>query len=163
WRVTGSGTPRASSAGGPTATRAPADMINSTGRSGSTWTRSCEAIRRCRSGPRPIPRSLAVDPITEGSLVTRTSNRSRRLRPALAGLVATAVGAAGCTLPALAPRTDIDAEASAPGGTAVWRPCPEVPDEVVGRGAPGIRYDCARIQVPRDWAGGSGATAGPGE
>ncbi len=61
WRVTGSGTPRASFAGDPTVTRSPADTINLTGRSGSTWTRCCGVTRRCRPGPR----SLAVDPITE--------------------------------------------------------------------------------------------------
>nr|WP_230416745.1 alpha/beta hydrolase [Micromonospora tarapacensis] len=79
-------------------------------------------------------------------------------------MAAAVVVAAGCTLPAFAPRTDVegDVEAAAPGTEPTWRACPEVPDEVVGRGAPDIRYECARVQVPQDWAGGSGATAGPG-
>ncbi|WP_331461385.1 alpha/beta hydrolase [Micromonospora tarapacensis] len=88
----------------------------------------------------------------------------RRARLTVAGLAAAVVVAAGCTLPAFAPRTDVegDVEAAAPGTEPTWRACPEVPDEVVGRGAPDIRYECARVQVPQDWAGGSGATAGPG-
>nr|WP_309222916.1 alpha/beta hydrolase [Micromonospora sp. CP22] len=84
----------------------------------------------------------------------------RRFRLTVAGLTAAAVVTAGCTLPAFAPRADTDGEAAAT-GIANWRSCPEVADEVVGRRAPGIRYECARIQVPRDWAGGSAATTGP--
>ncbi|WP_239096132.1 alpha/beta hydrolase [Micromonospora lutea] len=86
----------------------------------------------------------------------------RSFRLTVAGLTAAAVVTAGCTLPAFAPRTDVDGEAAAPGATATWRPCPEVADEVVGRRAPDIRYECARIEVPRDWAGGTAATTGPG-
>ena len=37
-----------------------------------------------------------------------------------------------------------------------------MPDELVGRGAPDMRYECARIAVPRDWGTGGGATTGPG-
>ncbi|MGC5050855.1 alpha/beta hydrolase [Micromonospora sp. DT48] len=92
--------------------------------------------------------------------MTRTPDRIRRFRLTVAGLTAAAVVTAGCTLPAFAPRADTDGEAAAT-GTANWRSCPEVADEVVGRRAPGIRYECARIQVPRDWAGGSAATTGP--
>nr|WP_206025380.1 alpha/beta hydrolase [Micromonospora zingiberis] len=80
----------------------------------------------------------------------------------MAGLTVAAVVAAGCTLPSFAPRTDAEPEAAAPGTAPTWQACPEVADEVVGRGAPQMRYECTRIQVPRDWAGGSGATAGPG-
>ncbi len=94
--------------------------------------------------------------------MTRSSDRIRRFRLTLAGLAATAVVAAGCTLPAFAPRADTEGAAAAPGTTPTWRACPDTPREVVGRSAPGMRYECARIQVPRDWAGGSGATAGPG-
>ncbi|PZG23457.1 alpha/beta hydrolase [Micromonospora craterilacus] len=65
-------------------------------------------------------------------------------------------------MPAFAPRSDTEGEAAAPGATPTWRACPEVPRELVRRSAPGMRYECARIKVPRDWAGGSGATAGPG-
>ncbi|WBB94581.1 alpha/beta hydrolase [Verrucosispora sp. WMMC514] len=80
----------------------------------------------------------------------------------MAGLTAAVVVTAGCTLPAFAPRTDVDGEAAAPGAAPTWRSCPEVADEVVGRRAPDIRYECTRIQVPQDWAGGSAATTGPG-
>nr|WP_233513341.1 alpha/beta hydrolase [Micromonospora craterilacus] len=86
----------------------------------------------------------------------------RRFRLTLAGLAAAALVAAGCTMPAFAPRSDTEGEAAAPGATPTWRACPEVPRELVRRSAPGMRYECARIKVPRDWAGGSGATAGPG-
>ncbi|MFY1701147.1 alpha/beta hydrolase [Micromonospora sp. WMMA1923] len=100
--------------------------------------------------------------------MTRTPHRIRRVRSTLAGLVAAALVAAGCTLPAFAPRTDAESErgpdrqVTPPGGAADWRPCPEVATELVGRGAPEMRYDCARIAVPRNWGDGSGATAGPG-
>ncbi|MGW0502117.1 alpha/beta hydrolase [Micromonospora sp. NPDC003241] len=88
----------------------------------------------------------------------------RRRRLTLAGLTAAVLVTAGCTVPAFAPRAEVDAqESAAPPGTAPdWRACPEVPDDLIGRRAPGVRYDCARIQVPRDWAGGTGATTGPG-
>ncbi|WP_438941276.1 alpha/beta hydrolase [Micromonospora craterilacus] len=94
--------------------------------------------------------------------MTRTPDRIRRFRLTLAGLAAAALVAAGCTMPAFAPRSDTEGEAAAPGATPTWRACPEVPRELVRRSAPGMRYECARIKVPRDWAGGSGATAGPG-
>ncbi|WP_245670177.1 alpha/beta hydrolase [Micromonospora mirobrigensis] len=87
----------------------------------------------------------------------------RRVRLTLAGLAAAALVAAGCTLPAFSPETEGAGPAAAPGTTPTWRPCPEIPDELVGRGAPGMRYDCAKVAVPRDWGtGGAGATAGPG-
>ncbi|WP_434743927.1 alpha/beta hydrolase [Micromonospora sp. SH-82] len=85
----------------------------------------------------------------------------RRVRLILAGLVAVTLVAAGCTLPAFAPRTADDGEAAGE-RAARWRPCPEVAQELVGRGAPDMRYECARIAVPRDWGDGTGATAGPG-
>ncbi|MFE9654816.1 alpha/beta hydrolase [Micromonospora sp. NPDC006431] len=102
--------------------------------------------------------------ITEGCHVTRFSDRIRRVRPGLAGFAAAVVLTAGCTLPALAPRTESQGPAAAPGTAPTWRACPEVPDELVGRGAPGMRYECARIAVPRNWGNGAatGATAGPG-
>nr|WP_245713007.1 alpha/beta hydrolase [Micromonospora nigra] len=77
-------------------------------------------------------------------------------------MVAGALVAAGCTLPAFAPRTDAESEAAAVGTSPTWRACPEVPEQLVGRGAPGMRYECARIQVPRDWGDGGGASASPG-
>ena len=100
----------------------------------------------------------------EGSHVTPFSDRIRRVRLTLAGLAAAVVVTAGCTLPAFAPRTEGQGEAAAPGSAPTWRACPEVPDELVGRGAAGMRYECARILVPRNWGSGAanGATAGPG-
>jgi pimeloyl-ACP methyl ester carboxylesterase len=86
---------------------------------------------------------------------------ARLSRMSVAGLVAGAIVAAGCTLPAVAPR------AAGPGGSpaprtsaspAVWRACPEVPEELVGRGAANMTYECATITVPQDWA----ASANPG-
>ncbi|WP_433688603.1 alpha/beta hydrolase [Micromonospora carbonacea] len=94
--------------------------------------------------------------------MTRTPDRIRRARLTLAGLVAAALVAAGCTLPAFAPRTEGAGEAAPPGTAPTWRACPEVADELVGRRAPDMRYDCARIAVPRNWGTGGGATAGPG-
>ncbi|MET0424898.1 MAG: alpha/beta hydrolase [Actinoplanes sp.] len=64
---------------------------------------------------------------------------------------------AGCTVPSFAPndgdpaRPGPAATESAQTGTADWQPCPEVPQELVGRGASGMTYDCAKVQVPRDW------------
>ncbi|AEV87952.1 transporter [Actinoplanes sp. SE50] len=67
--------------------------------------------------------------------------------------------AGGCTLPAFAPEGSTDpatpgggASAAAAGGTAQWKPCPDVPTKLVGRGAAGVNYDCATVAVPRDWA-----------
>lgn len=86
---------------------------------------------------------------------------ARLSRTSLAGLVAAAIVAAGCTLPAVAPRAD---EPSGSGGSKatpsaapVWRACPEIPDELVGRGAPTMTYECATITVPQDWGAASGS------
>ncbi|WP_423791082.1 alpha/beta hydrolase [Micromonospora cathayae] len=87
------------------------------------------------------------------------------MRRTLAGLVASALVVAGCTVPAFAPRAEVEGEpsAAAPGAAPRWRACPEVADEVAGRAAPDMRYECARISVPRRWsASGTAATAGPG-
>lgn len=75
----------------------------------------------------------------------------RTHRLTLAALLAVALLAAGCTVPVFAPRVG-----SAAGGAnrPTWRPCPEVPEKLVGRGAPGMTYECATIEVPRDWTGG---------
>ncbi|MEO3776894.1 alpha/beta hydrolase [Micromonospora sp. B11E3] len=94
--------------------------------------------------------------------MTRLPDRIRRVRLTLAGLVAATVVATGCTLPALAPRTEGAGEAAAPGTAPTWRACPEVAEDLVGRGAPDMRYECARIAVPRNWGGGNGTTTGPG-
>ncbi|HEX6969023.1 MAG TPA: alpha/beta hydrolase [Micromonosporaceae bacterium] len=73
---------------------------------------------------------------------------SRRHRGPIAGIVVAALVAAGCTLPAVVPRTEADGATT---GSVAWRPCPEVPKELVGRGARDMRYDCASIPVPKDW------------
>jgi pimeloyl-ACP methyl ester carboxylesterase len=69
------------------------------------------------------------------------------------------VTVAGCTVPTFAPNGAGEAPAAgssdataAPGGTADWRSCPDVPQDLVGRTAPGMTYDCAKVAVPRDWA-----------
>ncbi|ROT32930.1 alpha/beta hydrolase [Micromonospora sp. HM5-17] len=89
--------------------------------------------------------------------------RTHLRRPSLAGLVATVLLASGCTLPVF----DRGDAGDRRGGTAPtgagapdWKPCPEVPRELVGRAAANMRYDCATISVPGDWttAGGAGAS-----
>ncbi|MBO4209484.1 alpha/beta hydrolase [Micromonospora echinofusca] len=76
--------------------------------------------------------------------------------------MAVVVAGAGCTLPAFAPRTDGEGDRAAPVGTAPdWRPCPETARELVGRTAPDMRYDCATVAVPRNWAASSAPGAGP--
>lgn len=79
---------------------------------------------------------------------------SRRLP--LIGFITAAFVAVGCTLPVLAPRTET--RDSATTGPTTWRACPEVPEELVGRGAPNMRYDCATIAVPKDWDAPDGGT-----
>ena len=83
----------------------------------------------------------------------------------LGGAVAVLLLLAGCTVPPFAPRTEDrdDMPVVSAGAVADWRPCPETPEELVGRSAPGMEYDCATIAVPRDWlaSGGPGAV-GPG-
>ena len=88
----------------------------------------------------------------------------RTPRLVLAALAAAVVATAGCTLPVFAPG-DSDGAAPAtttpggsskappavPGTQARWTPCPEVPQELVGRGAQNMTYDCASVAVPRDW------------
>ncbi|MEU4688046.1 alpha/beta hydrolase [Actinoplanes sp. NPDC023714] len=66
----------------------------------------------------------------------------------------------GCTLPSFAPNgADEPARpggaatgSAAPSGTIAWKPCPEIPRELVGRAASGMSYDCGSVQVPRDWS-----------
>jgi pimeloyl-ACP methyl ester carboxylesterase len=90
----------------------------------------------------------------------------RTPRLVLAALVAAVVATAGCTLPVFAP-DDSDTAAPAttgggqappavPGTRARWTACPEVPQELVGRGASGMTYECASVAVPRDWAAPQG-------
>ncbi len=85
----------------------------------------------------------------------------RTPRLVLAALVAVVMTTAGCTLPAFAPG-DADraaptsgsssAPAAAPGSQAQWTPCPEVPEELIGRGAANMTYDCATVAVPQSWS-----------
>ncbi|WBB82358.1 alpha/beta hydrolase [Micromonospora sp. WMMD882] len=85
--------------------------------------------------------------------------------PALVGLVVVTLAVAGCTSPGATPRAgDGDASPAAPpGGTPRWRACPEAAEEIAGRRGPDMRYECARISVPRRWGDdGRAATAGPG-
>ncbi|WP_250038154.1 alpha/beta hydrolase [Paractinoplanes maris] len=81
----------------------------------------------------------------------------RRSRSVIAVLAAVLTVAAGCTVPAFAPNGSGEAGPvtssgnPAAGGTADWRPCSDVPEQLVGQAAPGMTYDCADVSVPRDW------------
>ncbi|WP_433296546.1 alpha/beta hydrolase [Actinoplanes sp. CA-030573] len=83
----------------------------------------------------------------------------RRLRLVAGILLATVLAVAGCTVPTFAPDGSGEgtpagngSAAPSPGaGTADWRNCDNVPEELVGRGAAGMSYDCATIQVPKNW------------
>jgi hypothetical protein len=77
---------------------------------------------------------------------------------AVVGLLALLL--AGCTVPPFAPRTEggqPDPATSGAGGVS-WRSCPETPRELVGRGAPGMTYECATLAVPQDWSAPGGET-----
>ena len=95
----------------------------------------------------------------------------------MAALVVGALLGTGCTPPpGRDPGTDDAGRApdraptTSVGASARWRACPELAREIAGRPAPGTRYDCATVTVPRDWprpAGPAAATtaatvAGPG-
>ncbi|WP_127506746.1 alpha/beta hydrolase [Actinoplanes solisilvae] len=80
----------------------------------------------------------------------------RRSRSVIAVLALIVAVAAGCTVPTFAPNGSGAAPgasaSAAPGpGTADWRPCPDVPQQLVGQAAAGMTYDCADVSVPRDW------------
>jgi pimeloyl-ACP methyl ester carboxylesterase len=87
-----------------------------------------------------------------------------RLRLVLLGLLAGLLALAGCTVPVVAPNAGggvppAGQPAPAASGQANWRPCPDVPAQIVGRGARGMSYDCATIKVPQDWSNpGNGQT-----
>jgi pimeloyl-ACP methyl ester carboxylesterase len=80
-------------------------------------------------------------------------------------LTAAVVATAGCTLPVIAP-DETDSAAPDPGSSAPavpgtragWRPCPEVPRDLVGRGAATMTYECASVAVPRNWEQPGGET-----
>jgi pimeloyl-ACP methyl ester carboxylesterase len=85
--------------------------------------------------------------------------RSRSLP--LIGLAVAALVTAGCFLPVVVPPvTDGDNSAPTPRTTseAGWRDCRDVPQDLVGRGASGITYECTTIKVPEDWADPDGDT-----
>ena len=81
----------------------------------------------------------------------------RRSRLIVALLAAVLLTAAGCTLPTVAPNGSGETPQSGQSptgkaaGTADWQPCPDVPRDLVGRGAQGMSYDCADVSVPQDW------------
>lgn len=81
----------------------------------------------------------------------------RLARLAVALPVAMVVALAGCTVPTFAPNgsggsSSTTSGQSAPSGTAKWTPCPDVPQDLVGKGASGMEYDCASVPVPEDWS-----------
>jgi pimeloyl-ACP methyl ester carboxylesterase len=82
----------------------------------------------------------------------------RRSRMIVALLATVLLAAAGCTLPTVAPngsgatpQSGAQAPAGKAAGTADWQPCPDVPRDLVGRGAQGMSYDCANVSVPQNW------------
>lgn len=92
----------------------------------------------------------------------------RRLRLVAGFLFVMVLAVAGCTVPTFAPDGSDEptpagngSSAPAAAGTADWSDCSDVPEKLVGRGASGMSYDCATVDVPRDWADkGSGQTYG---
>jgi len=85
----------------------------------------------------------------------------RRLRARLlaAALLVAALALGGCTVPVFAPEAGgrgavapSGQPAPGPSGQLAWRPCPDVPAQLVGRGAPDMSYDCATLKVPQDWS-----------
>ena len=83
-----------------------------------------------------------------------------RTRLVVGLLAAAIVATAGCILPVIAPDesdsslpdTSQSQPPAVPGTRVKWRSCPSVPRQLVGRGAAGMRYDCASVAVPRNWA-----------
>ena len=64
----------------------------------------------------------------------------------------------GCTLPVLAPDVGTAAPGTTAGGKTNWTPCQDVPEQLVGKAASGMTYDCASVPVPRNWAAKNGQT-----
>jgi pimeloyl-ACP methyl ester carboxylesterase len=64
--------------------------------------------------------------------------------------VAMVVALAGCTVPSFAPKGGSDVPESGQSATK-WTPCDDIPQDLVGRGASGMEYDCASVPVPEDW------------
>jgi pimeloyl-ACP methyl ester carboxylesterase len=88
--------------------------------------------------------------------------RSRLAAGLLAALVAVTSG--GCTVPTFAPNgagevLPRSGTSTDPRTATNWKPCPEIPQDLVGRGASDMTYSCASVTVPRDWTNaGSGET-----
>ncbi|MBE1488108.1 alpha/beta hydrolase [Plantactinospora soyae] len=89
--------------------------------------------------------------------------RTHLRRLPLVGFVAVVLLAAGCSLPVFdrGGEGDRTRPKASSGAGPNWKPCPEVPRKLVGRGAANMRYDCATISVPGDWNAG-GAAGGSG-
>ena len=87
----------------------------------------------------------------------------RRFR-LIAGLfLATVLTVSGCTVPTFAPDGSGEDKPAANGSTAPngtdWQSCSDVPEQLVGRGAANMTYDCATVSVPEDWNNkGAGGT-----
>jgi pimeloyl-ACP methyl ester carboxylesterase len=86
---------------------------------------------------------------------------SRRPFTTLAVLCTVGALLAGCAGTPSARWRDAPAEQSGSRDAAVpaadWEPCPEVAGEILGEQPPDkVRYDCATIKVPRDWANPTG-------
>jgi pimeloyl-ACP methyl ester carboxylesterase len=82
----------------------------------------------------------------------------RRLRLVAGLLLAMVVAVAGCTVPTFAPDGSGEPTPATSGGTAApsvgtadWKNCDKVPEDLVGRGASNMSYDCATVDVPRNW------------
>ncbi len=80
--------------------------------------------------------------------MTRTSDRTRRFRLTLAGLVAAAVVTAGCTLPAFAPRADVEGEAAPRGRRRPGSPAPRCPRSWSGAARPGCATSAPASRSP---------------
>ncbi|SNT32102.1 alpha/beta hydrolase fold [Asanoa hainanensis] len=88
--------------------------------------------------------------------------RRQLRRLVLLGLLAGLLVLTGCTVPVISPNASNNNNAApspAAPGQASWKPCPDVPNQLVGRGASNMTYDCATIKVPQDWSdAGNGQT-----
>jgi pimeloyl-ACP methyl ester carboxylesterase len=83
--------------------------------------------------------------------------RIRRL-PLVVVLCAT-LTVGGCSLPFTGDDERRPPATRAEGGVD-WRDCADVPTELVGRTGKDMTYQCATIEVPRDWTAGSDGVAG---
>jgi pimeloyl-ACP methyl ester carboxylesterase len=76
----------------------------------------------------------------------------------IAVLAVTALVVAGCAVPRtrwVAPTGGVAGPSTSPSASAAlanWKPCPDLPQTVVGRNIRNVTFDCATIAVPQDWA-----------